>query len=318
MTIAPLRRSAASLSLAALAAGLVPTAAHGAAATRIDAEYWSVDCVYALPGNDTLFLFASGTTDGAEGGVGAFVEDTDGAIVAEGQTDSYTFGDDFTTSFALGEGTLGIDVAVTRGETRTEPLRERSGNSWTRGTMTMADLDTLTQSLTYAGRQVDVSSGSCAGSITGFDVLTTNPAATIYRDEDFDSEICDVAGLPDAQVRITGQLPNTVVEVVADHGESGVEKLAGDLTLTGGRGSLSGDVVDLFTGEVTTTGTVTLDLTRTGRQTRQVESADGFTERRRHTTYREEIAVAFADGRRGAATCTGVATTTHVWIGPGR
>lgn len=37
MTIAPLRRSAVSLSLAALATGLVSTAAQGAAATRIDA-----------------------------------------------------------------------------------------------------------------------------------------------------------------------------------------------------------------------------------------------------------------------------------------
>ena len=318
MTIAPLRRSAVSLSLAALATGLVSTAAQGAAATRIDAEYWSVDCVYALPGDDTLFLFASGTTDGAEGGVGAFVEGADGAIVAEGQTDTYAFDSDFATSFSLGEDSLEIDVALTRGETTTEPLRERSGNSWTKGTMTVADLETLTRSLTYASRPVDVSTGSCAGSITGFDVLTTNPSATIYRDEDFDSEICDVVGIPDAQVRITGRLPDTVVEVVADHGESGVEKLSGELTITGGRGSLTGDVVDLFSGEVTTTGTVALHLTKTGRQVRQVESADGFTERRQHTTYREDITVTFADGRRGTATCTGVATTTHVWIGPER
>ncbi len=312
----PGRRAVLTLALATATAGLAAGPADAAAPTRIDAEYWGVDCVYGLAGGDTLFVVASGSTDGADGGVGAFIEDSTGSLVAEGQTDRFTFGDTFSTSMALGAGTLTIDASLTRGATTTTPVRERSGTSWTRGTTSTSPLDVAVRSVGYAGRAVDLAGGSCTGEITGFDVVTTNPSAAVYRDHDLDSDICAVAGLPDGLVRVTGSLPGTFVEVVADHGTAGVEKLAGDLPTKGGRGSMTADVVDLLTGEVTTTGSVTLALTRTGQRERQVEASDGIVERRTYTTYREDLTVRLADGRRGTATCAGVATTSHVWVGP--
>ncbi len=312
----PGRAAVLSLSLAAALTTVANVPAQAGAPTRIDAAYWGVDCVYAVGGGDTLFLFGSGTTDGTEGGVGAFVEDADGGFVAEGWTDAFTYGDSFTTSFVIGDEELVLDAGLTAGETTTEQIRERSGNSWTTGATTMTDLEVAPRTLTYRGAEVGLSGGSCAGEVTGFDVTTTNPAATIYRHRDFFSDICDVDGLPDAQVRLSGSLPDLIVEVVADHGGESVEKLAGDLTVKGGGGSVTADVVDLYTGEVATSGTVAVDLTRVGHRTREVESFDGIVETQARTLYRAEVTVTFADGRQGTATCAAVATTSRVWIGP--
>lgn len=310
------RRMLVGLAVAGAATAVLAAPATADAPTRIDAEYWGVDCVYALDGGNTVFLFGSGTTDGSEGGVGAFVEGPDGSFLGEGWTPAFTFGDSFGTTLDLDGTTFSIAADVTLGEAATTPVRERSGNSWTRGTTTETSLDVETTSASYGGQQVDLSGGSCTGQITAFDVFTTEPAATVYRDRDFDSEICDVAGLADAQVRITGVLPNAYVEVVLDHGGEDVEKAAGEVTLRGGKGSLVTDVYDVYTGQQRTTATISLVLERAGRMTQQVDRADGFVERTTHTPYREEITVALADGRRGTATCFGVASTSHVKIAP--
>lgn len=310
------RRALVGLALAGAATAVLTAPATAATPTRIDAEYWGVDCVYALPGGDTVFLFGSGTTDGAEGGIGAFVEGPDGSTVAEGWTPDFTFGDSFATTLDLGGTPFAIAADITPGEAVTTPVRERDGNSWTRGTTTQTPLDLETTSASYGGQQVDLSGGSCDGDINAFDVFTTDPAATVHRSRDFDSEICDVAGLADAQVRLSGALPNAYVEVVLDHGGDDVEKAAGEVTLRGGRGTLVTEVYDVFTGEERTTATVTVTLERAGSMTQQVDRADGFVERTTHTPYREEITVSLADGRAGTATCFGVASTSHVKIAP--
>jgi hypothetical protein len=311
------RRTLVGLAVAgATTAVLAAAPATADAPTRIDAEYWGVTCVYALDGGSTVFLFGSGTTDGSEGGVGAFVEGSDGSLVAEGFTPDFTFGDSFATSLDLDGTPFSIAADVTAGEAETTPIRERSGNSWTRGTTTVASLDVDTTSASYGGQQVDLSGGSCDGEITAFDVFTTEPAGTVYRDRDFDSEICDVEGLPDAQVLVSGTLPNAYVELVLDHGGENVEKAAGEVTLRGGEGTLVTEVYDVFTGDERTTATISVALERAGRRMQQVDRAEGFVERTTRTPYREEITVSFADGRAGTVTCFGVASTSHVKIAP--
>ena len=300
---------------ASVAALGVPAEAD--ALTRIDAEYWGVDCVYSLGGGDTVFLFGSGTTDGTEGGVGAFIENSDGEVVAEGWTAEFVFGDVFSTSLGLNGTTFAIAADVHTGATESMPLRERSGNSWTKGTTTEAPLDVVTTAATYGAEQIDLTGGSCNGAINGFDVVTTNPAAQIYTDrDDLDSEICQVDGLPDGQVRVTGVLPQAYIEVVLDHGGEDVEKAQGEVTLQQGSGTLTTDVVDFFTGDVLTTADIGLELERVGRRTHETASEDGLVERRTFTSYRETVTVAFADGRAGTASCSGVATTTQVRIAP--
>ncbi|HET7690456.1 MAG TPA: hypothetical protein VFK41_08760 [Nocardioidaceae bacterium] len=313
-----LRRLAIGMTLGGASIAALAVPAHGDSLTRIDEEYWGVDCVYSLGAGDTVFLFGSGTTDGAEGGVGAFIENADGQIIAEGWTPDFTFGDVFTTSIDLGGTTFSLAADVQAGATESMPVRERSGNSWTKGTTTETLLDVTATAATYGATQVDLTSGGCGGSINGFDVVTTNPAAQIYTDSgDLESEICTVDGLADGQVRVSGILPQAYVEVVLDHGGENVEKAQGEITLQQGSGSLTTDVVDYFTGEVRTTATIGLELERVGTKTRDTWSEEGIVERRTFTTYHETITVEFADGRSGTATCSGIATTTQVRIEPG-
>src|SRR5205085_1606945 len=70
-----MHRIALGAALAAAALSTFAAPARAAAPTRIDAEYWGVTCVADLGGGQSLFLFGGGTTDGAEGGIGAFIED---------------------------------------------------------------------------------------------------------------------------------------------------------------------------------------------------------------------------------------------------
>lgn len=301
------------------ATALTLAAPVGAAApTLIDAEYWGVSCVAALPDGSTVFLFGGGTTDGAEGGIGAFLEDADGNFVGEGTADSFAWGESFAASVPLGEHRFTVRSPLTRGAAVTEVIDERDGNSWTRGTTTTTDVTMSPATATYDGADLSLAENACHGDVNAFRTRTTNPTAQIHRDSDFDSEICDLDGLADGQVRISGILPDAYAEVVLDHGGEDVEKLQGEIPLRGGRGTLSTDVLDVYTGEVRTTATVALALTKAGRAYRSVESSDGFTETRTVTPYREDITVTFADGRKGTATCSGIAVDTMIRIKPGR
>ena len=91
------------LAAACAAAGVltVATPADAGAPTRVNDEYWSVTCVADLGGGHTIFLFGGGTTDGTEGGVGAFIEDAEGGMVAVGQASEYGFGSTFGATIDL-------------------------------------------------------------------------------------------------------------------------------------------------------------------------------------------------------------------------
>lgn len=317
----PSTRHALRLALAAVAAGATSLAmvapADAGAATRTDAEYWGVTCVGDLGGGRTFFLFGSGTTDGAEGGVGAFVEDASGVVVAEGQATAYGFGEDFTAQVPLAGVALTVDAPVVVGTKVTETVDERDGNRWTRGTTSRTELALTPAVASYGEQVVDLDEGACTGEVNEFHVRSSDPAGYVSRNRDFASEICDVAGLADGQVRISGALPDGYVEVVLDHGGTDVEKAQGEVRLRGGRGSLTTDVVDVFTGEVRTTASVDVALARSGRTVREQFTEGTFTETRTVTPYRGTLAVALADGRQGTATCSGIAVTTQVRIAPG-
>jgi hypothetical protein len=317
-TLGALRRLTLATALGAATVLAVGAPADAGAPTRVDAEYWGVSCVAGLPGGETIFLFGGGTTDGAEGGVGAFIEAADGSQVAEGQASSFGFGSTFDATVELGAKTFVISAGVDRGATVTEQVDERDGNAWTKGTTSTTELTITPSAASYGGQAVDLDPGACNGDINAFDVRTTNPSASIHRYSDFESEICDLVGLADAQVRVTGALPNTYVEVVLDHGGEDVEKAQGELRVRGGRGTLRTDVIDLFTGDVRTTATIGLVLERSGSTVRQVVTEDGATQRQSVTPYQETITVALADGRRGTATCSGVAVKTETRMTPSR
>lgn len=295
----------------------VAAPAGAGAPTRIDAEYWGVSCVAALGGGQTLFLFGSGTTDGAEGGIGAFVEAADGSLVAEGQATDFAFGSTFHAVVGLGSASFAVEADVTRGPSTTEVVEERDGNSWTKGTASHADVTFTGTTASYDGRALELGEGACSGEINGFDVRSTNPSATISSSRDFGSEICDVDGLTDGQVRLSGVLPQVYAEVVLDHGGEDVEKAQGEILVRGGRGALTTDLVDLFTGETRTRAQIDLRLERSGRTAREVVTDGRAVERRSVTPYTASVSVTTADGRHGTARCAAVAVSTQLRIAPG-
>jgi len=310
------RRLALATACAAAALLAVATPADAGAPTRVNAEYWGVSCVADLGEGQTLFLFGGGTTDGSDGGVGAFVEDAEGFQVAEGQATSFAFGSSFSATIELGSKTFEVSAPATPGPSVTEQVNDRDGNSWTKGTTSHADVALTGATATYGGTPVQLTDTSCTGEINAFHVRTTNPAASIHTSSDFASDICDVNGLADGQVRLSGALPDTFVEVVLDHGGEDVEKAQGDLRVNGGRGTLRTDLVDLFTGDVRTRATIALALERSGATVREVVSEDGTTQRQSVTPYRATIDVSTADGRHGTASCAAVAVTTQVRVQP--
>jgi len=312
------RRLALATACAAAALLAVATPADAGAPTRVNAEYWGVSCVADLGEGQTLFLFGGGTTDGSDGGVGAFVEDAAGSQVAEGQATSFAFGSSFSTTIELGSKTFEVSAPATPGPSVTEQVNDRDGNSWTKGSTSHADVALTGATATYGGNPVQLTDTSCTGELNAFHVRTTNPAASIHASSDFASDICAVDGLADGQVRLSGALPDAFVEVVLDHGGEDVEKAQGDLRVTGGRGTLRTDLVDLFTGDVRTRATIGLALERSGKTVREVVSEDGSTQRQSVTPYRATIAVSTADGRHGTASCAAVAVTTQLRVQPTR
>ncbi|RNL80915.1 hypothetical protein [Nocardioides marmorisolisilvae] len=311
-----LRRTALGAVAGATALLTLAAPAGAGAPTRVNAEYWGVSCVADLGGGQTLFLFGGGTTDGAEGGIGAFVEDADGAQVAEGQATDFGFGPTFHATIPLGSKAFSISATATAGPTVTEQVNDRDGNSWTKGSTSHADVTLSGGTASYGGKAVTLAENACNGEINGFHVRTTNPSASIHTSSDFASDICDLDGLADGQVRLTGVLPTPYVEVVLDHGGENVEKAQGELRVNGGRGTLRTDFLDVFTGAVRTHASIGLGLTKAGKTVRETLSEDGTTQRQSVTPYRAEVSVATADGRRGTTSCSAVSVTTQIRVKP--
>ena len=306
---------------ASVVAGLAVALSTASAAdakppTRIDAEYWGVDCVISA-GDETVVLYGGGDTRTGEGGIGAFIE-RDGRVVAESDAAPASYGDSVDVVIPLhgedGPRTLALDAELaTDGDPVVTAVDERSGNAWTRGTMTETPL-AVTGAATLDGVALDASD-ACWGLLTGYDVFSTNPAHWVQHDTSFGTGVCDVAGMADTQVLVSGSWPDAYVELVVDHGDGQADKAAGDVLLHGGTGRLDTVLADYWTGEPVTDVTVEVQAVRTGGgPEREVSLGDGYSERVSITSYAVTVSVTTADGRHGSTTCDGylVSTATKV------
>jgi hypothetical protein len=295
----------------ALVVATTPAPAGAKAPTRIDAAYWGVECILPVADGGTLFLYGSGSVDATDGGFGAFIEDAEGRTVAESIPGDVPlgYGDSLATEVTLvgdaGTQVLDLTAGLSAGEAVVSEVRERSGNSWTRGTTSEAALTVDPVTVSLDGVALDTGAGWCSGTVTAFDIVTTEPSRTVYRDRGFDSEICDVTGMPETQVRVSGPWPDVVVEVVVDHGDGRADKAAGTVDLRSGRARLATELVDYWTGAEVTDLVVTLSGSRGTGSTRETWSGDGITESTRVTPYDLTVAITTADGRKGRVACAG-------------
>ena len=304
--------------LMGLAVATAASPASAKAPTRIDTAYWGVECIVPFADGATLFLYGSGSVDATDGGFGAFVEDADGRTVAESVPGDVpvAYGDRIATAVTLvgdaGTQRLDLTAGLSAGQAVVEEIRERSGNTWTRGTTSEAELAVAPVTLSLDGIAVDTGAGWCDGTISAFDIVTTEPNRTVYRDRGFDSEICDVVGMPATQVRVSGPWPEVAVEVVVDHGDGEADKAFGTVDLRSGRVRLATQLADYWTGAKVTDLVVNLAGSRGTGSSRETWSGEGVTESTRVTPYELSIAISTTDGRSGSVACRGLLVSSVV------
>jgi hypothetical protein len=95
---------------------------------------------------------------------------------------------DFSTGEQVGDAT--VQATLTLGDPQVEVVRERNGNSWTRGTVTSTEYAVDVTSVTVPGYTVLPEADDCNGNRIAFDLRTTNPSAQIFYDTRFGSAIC--------------------------------------------------------------------------------------------------------------------------------
>lgn len=305
-------------SLVAAGAAVAPAAA-ARPIERIQNTIDDVSCVFATLEGPTLFVFGSAGSNGS--GAGAFLEDGPD-LVLDGQGGSITFDgrlqatvDMLTVPDGTGAGTLSLTADLELGAPSTEQVEERSGNSWTRGTLTVREYAFVDVGAELPGYTVLPGEASCSGQQLQFDVRTTNPAATVYRSAAFGSDVCPVDGLSDAAIRLSGQLHEPYVEIVVDDGIE-PQKAAGTLERRGGAWVATLPLYSLVTGEPSTLLSVSMDLRHDGRMSHGLVSEDGFTERFWHETYLAHIAVADPQGGTGEAHCEATNVRTLITLAP--
>ena len=307
-----------------LAGASVAAPAMAAPATRIVNTVSDVSCVFETVEGDYTFFTASSSTLGGSGS-DIFVEGPESGLVLESLDGTATLAPggfsaivpliDVRTQEPAGTAT----VSGTRtqfGEPVTEELRERSGNSWTTGTVTTPQYQVDLKSVSVPGYQVLDNDDDCTSEDIAFDVRTTNPNATIYRDTDFESAICALEGLPNGEVLLTGTFKQPHFEVVIDDGAA-PQKASGDLQMQGHSGQASVPLIDLTIEQAIAQLQISVDLTRMGRRQQDAATFDGITERVSWVPYRASITVSTSDGRSGTADCYAEYITSKIIIRPG-
>lgn len=309
-----------------LAAGLVaaPTASADTP-TRIVNTVTSVSCVFETAQGDYVFFGASSnTSDGASGSY-MFVETPDYDMVSEGWDGTAVFAGngsfaadvalyDFTTHEPLGLASVEA-IRTPSAEPVTEELQERSGNSWTTGTVTTTDYRVDVGSATVPGYTVLAGDDDCTSEVITFDVMTTNPAAAISADSGFESAICNLEGLPNGQVALSQDRPNVRYDVVIDDGVN-PQEAEGLLSLPGRTAGSTSPLVDLVTEQQIGEVTITVELHRIGTRSDESDTFDGITERVGVVPYLATITVRTSDGRSGVARCYAEDRTEEVIVRP--
>ncbi|QGN34904.1 hypothetical protein [Microlunatus sp. Gsoil 973] len=283
-----------------------------------------MSCVFETVQGDLIFFTAGGST--LEGGSGSsmFVETPDFELVLDGQGGTADFADttltasvplvDVASQQPAGSATVVAD-RIRLGQPTTEEIRERSGNSWTTGTLTTTDYRLHVTSVIVPGYDVLLDGNDCTGQDLAFDVKTTNPTAQIYSSVDFGSDICDLDGLPDGQVRLTGQPKRPFFEVVIDDGSTPL-KASGDLELKGRSGSATAELIDLTTEQPVAELSITVELEKIGRAERDAQTDGRVTERMTRVPYRATITVSTSDRRSGRADCFAEESQTKIIVRP--
>jgi hypothetical protein len=299
------------LAAAVAAAGLAtaPGAVAGPA-ERLETTVIDVSCAWATVEGGFVYLFASAVSPEGVAGAGMFVESPDGEIILDGEGGSASFGPEFAAAVQLHDVTTGqpvgeatVEATMTQlGDPVVEEVRERDGNRWTRGTVTVTEFTVDATSVVVPGHTIVADPLACAGDELVFDVFTTNPAARVNRFSDFGSGICQLDGIPGGEVRLSRELREPVFEVIIDDDTEPL-KAAGSLALRGWSGTETAPLVSLFTGEVV--GDLTIDVTvrRDGQRGREAVRFDGTTFRVSWVPYVASISVTTSDGQVGTAEC---------------
>ena len=320
------RRLAAILATSGLlVASAAAPSAWGARSEHIVNEMTDLSCVFETAETDLVFFGASASSDGS--GSFMFVETLDYELVMEGFGGTASFGDDgsFSAEIELisastGEsvGTASVEgVRTQTDDPVTEEVRGRSGNSWEeKGTITTTDYSVEITSVSVPGYDVLLGDDDCTSQDLVFDVRTTNPSAQIHRDSGFSSEICELEGLDFGAVLLDGDLREPMFQVVIDDGVNPQES-EGTISLRGGSGEATTELIDLVSGEPIADLTISVDLARSGTREMETESFDGITIRTSRTNYIATIEVTTTDGRSGTAECSAMAFTESIIMRPG-
>ncbi|MEU4604145.1 hypothetical protein AB0F43_14290 [Kribbella sp. NPDC023972] len=293
--------------------------------TRILNTITSVSCVFETARGDYVFFGATANTLDAASGSYMFVETADYDMVAEGWEGTAVF---------AGDGSFAADVELLDSDTEeplglasveatrtllaapvTEDLQERSGNSWTIGTVTTTEYRVDVGSATMPGQTVLAGDDDCISEVITYDVMTTNPAAAISSDSDFESAICDLEGLPNGQVALSQDRPGVRYDVVIDDGVN-PQEAEGVLNLPGRTAGGTSPLIDHVTGQQIGELTINVELRRIGARSQQSDTFDGITERGVVVPYLATITVSTSDGRSSVARCYAEDYTSKLIVRP--
>jgi len=311
------------LSAGVLSAGLfiAPTAV-AAPPTNIEQTLDELSCVFDTQQGDSVFFFAGAGSEGS--GSGMFVESPDGVVLLQGDGGSAVFGPTFSAVVTLrdssgepaGDATVQATLAF-GGEPQVEEIRDRDGNSWTRGTITTIDYAVEVTSVTVPGYTVLPQSDDCAGSRISGDLRTTNPSARIFHSTDFESDICPLEGLANGAVLLSGNEVRTPrFEVVIDDGVNPL-KASGELNLHGWSASATVPLLALVTGEPVADLTIDVTMNRIGQLTHESVREGRVTALLSLASYVASITVTTSDGHSGTAECPAGAIMEKLIIRPG-
>lgn len=269
-----------------------------------------VSCAFRTAEGNYVLLFASASIKAGTSESGMLVETPDEQPILVGDGGSAVFGPSFAATVPLydfaagepaGEASMTATIEPIGGPVVSE-VRDRGGNTWTKGTMTSTEFTVTVTSVDVPGYTVLPEAGDCVGSELILDLLTTDPASRIYTTPDFGSADCVLEGLPYGEVRLSRSLRTPVFEVVVDDGIEPL-KASGVVPLTGWSGSATAPLNSLVTGEKVTDLTIDVTMERAGRRGQDSATFDGVTLRVSWVPYIAHIRVTTADGQTGTAAC---------------
>jgi hypothetical protein len=302
-----------------LALGLTTVPAHAGSVEKINGTSYDMSCVFETREGPLVFFFASQGISGRSGS-GMFIESPDGqTLLTWDRPGTASFDPTFSARVDLVEpqsgapaGTASVAANLTAGESHTFDVRDRSGNAWQeKGTRTETDYAVSDVDVQVPGLTVKVRANDCSAMSTEFHVMTTNPSAELLRDVDFGTDICDVDGFGNAQIRIS----RDTFEMVIEKGDD-IQLADGELNWRGPNAHGVVPLRDLFTDTVIAHLDVTVHLERAGRLERRTDSGDGWSERSHITPYVAHVDLAATDGRSGSASCLATSVRTRIFFAP--